>query len=258
MTSIIEPTSKLSCNLEIFPTPTYLEVQTEIAKPVRLEQTGLVVMRLSANAPVPSPTLLRFLKFQSDSLCFFNPNHRPGFIFDHAAPRHTHVRSTPTKKLLLDSSRSLSTTVPRRATLEAGFLSSDFLFPRPAISALRPEARQPNGICRHQQRRWNPQSVCHSSSNGRRWWHLWGSRTPRGGTPLLPDDLPNTRSREESTDDSMFSLGRHISAKAAAQPKLRCTELDEYGNIILTSGEFKKSELIQKVHQISFHNSSNR
>lgn len=44
----------------------------------------------------------------------------------------------------------------------------------------------------------------------------------------------------------MFSLGRHISAKAAAQPKLRCTELDEIGNVVLASGEFKKSELIAK------------
>ena len=45
----------------------------------------------------------------------------------------------------------------------------------------------------------------------------------------------------------MFSLGRHISSKAAAQPKLRCTELDENGNVVLASGEFKKTELIAKV-----------
>lgn len=52
---------------------------------------------------------------------------------------------------------------------------------------------------------------------------------------------------EETGDTSMFSLGRHISAKAAAQPKLRCTELDENGNVSMASGEFKKSELIAKV-----------
>jgi magnesium transporter len=38
-----------------------------------------------------------------------------------------------------------------------------------------------------------------------------------------------------------------VSAKAAAQPKLRCTELDENGNVVLASGEFKKTELIAKV-----------
>ena len=29
--------------------------------------------------------------------------------------------------------------------------------------------------------------------------------------------------------------------------KMRCTELDEHGNVTLVSGEFKKSELIAKV-----------
>lgn len=52
----------------------------------------------------------------------------------------------------------------------------------------------------------------------------------------------------------MFSLGRTISAKAAAQPKLRCTELDENGNVVLASGEFKKSELIAKVYEPTEYN----
>jgi magnesium transporter len=71
---------------------------------------------------------------------------------------------------------------------------------------------------------------------------------------LRPDDLPSTLfGSEESNDTSMFSLGRHISAKAAAQPKLRCTELDENGNVVLASGEFKKSELIAKACKPSLH-----
>ncbi|KAF4630934.1 hypothetical protein G7Y89_g7204 [Cudoniella acicularis] len=66
-----------------------------------------------------------------------------------------------------------------------------------------------------------------------------------GGRPLRPDDLPSC-GRDDSGDTSVFSLGRAVSAKAAAQPKLRCTELDENGNVALASGEFKKSELIAK------------
>lgn len=66
-----------------------------------------------------------------------------------------------------------------------------------------------------------------------------------GGRGLRPDDLP--RGRGDSTETAVFSLGRAVSAKAAAQPKLRCTELDENGNVTLASGEFKKSELIAKV-----------
>jgi len=62
------------------------------------------------------------------------------------------------------------------------------------------------------------------------------------GGPLKHDDLP-----EENTDVSIFSLGSRISAKAASEPKLRCTEFDEHGNVVLVNGEFKKSELIAKV-----------
>ena len=36
-------------------------------------------------------------------------------------------------------------------------------------------------------------------------------------------------------------------AKAALEPVLRCTEVDEKGEAILTDGAFKKSELIAKV-----------
>jgi magnesium transporter len=63
--------------------------------------------------------------------------------------------------------------------------------------------------------------------------------------PLRADDLPHI----DDSGDSAFSLGHRISAKAAAQPKLRCTELDENGTVVLASGEFKKSELIAKVSQ---------
>jgi len=35
--------------------------------------------------------------------------------------------------------------------------------------------------------------------------------------------------------------------KAANEQKLRCTEFDENGNVVLVNGEFKKSELIAKV-----------
>jgi magnesium transporter len=41
------------------------------------------------------------------------------------------------------------------------------------------------------------------------------------------------------------SLGRMV--RTANELKMRCTELDEHGNVTLVSGEFKKSELIAKV-----------
>lgn len=36
-------------------------------------------------------------------------------------------------------------------------------------------------------------------------------------------------------------------AKAAMDPRLRCTEVDENGNVVMVDGELKKSELIAKV-----------
>ncbi len=45
----------------------------------------------------------------------------------------------------------------------------------------------------------------------------------------------------------MFNSRRTQSAKAALEPRLRCTEVNEDGEVILVDGEFKKTELIAKV-----------
>lgn len=44
----------------------------------------------------------------------------------------------------------------------------------------------------------------------------------------------------------MFNARRLQTAKAALEPRLRCTEVDENGEVILVDGEFKKTELIAK------------
>lgn len=61
---------------------------------------------------------------------------------------------------------------------------------------------------------------------------------------LEPDDLPDVEGADGS---SMFNNRRQLSQKAALEPMLRCTEVDENGNVILVDGEFKKSELIARV-----------
>lgn len=87
---------------------------------------------------------------------------------------------------------------------------------------------------------------CKDGSENQEVWHerLWGSRARREINPLQPDDLPHS----ESLDDMfMFNSRRQLSAKSALEPRLRCTEVDENGKVILVDGEFKKSELIAKV-----------
>jgi magnesium transporter len=49
---------------------------------------------------------------------------------------------------------------------------------------------------------------------------------------------------EEATN-GLAAFGR--SPRSANELKMRCTELDEFGNVTMVSGEFKKSELIAKV-----------
>jgi len=208
-------------------------------------------MRPPLHVPAPSPTLLKFLKSQSESICFFSPNPRPGFIFDHAAPRGIQVRLRVVKALSKPSARCLSTTAPRKAIVEANVLNLDFLWPRSATSILNSQSTHSRDIARSRRLECGGALISQrANSSGSKKWHqkLWGIRSLKGGIQLRPDDLPSTLfGSEDSSDTSMFSLGRHISAKAAAQPKLRCTELDENGNVILASGEFKKSELIAKV-----------
>jgi magnesium transporter len=210
-------------------------------------------MRSALHPPVPSSTLLKFLKSQSENICFFSPNPRPGFTFDHAAPRGPPLRSCVAKSTPKSYARYLTTTVPRRATVEAGFLNLEFLFPRSATSTLHTKQAQPRSTPRIKKLEYQGTLLAQrSASTASQKWHqkLWGMKSLKGARPLHPDDLPVTM-YDGGEDTSMFSLGRHISAKAAAQPKLRCTELDENGNVVLASGEFKKSELIAKVCYIA-------
>ncbi|KAL5317332.1 hypothetical protein ACEPPN_014427 [Leptodophora sp. 'Broadleaf-Isolate-01'] len=205
----------------------------------------------SLHAPAPSSSLLKFLKSQSESICFFSPNPRPGFTFDHAAPRARVPQPRTCGSVKSPSNaRRLSTSSPRRATVEAGFLNLEFLWPRSSSTALKAPWTDSHDTTRNRSLGYGGSlTTQRNAHSGSKKWHqkLWGVTSLRGGRPLRPDDLPSTlHGSEEDSDNSMFSLGRHISAKAAAQPKLRCTEFDENGNVVLASGEFKKSELIAK------------
>src|SRR5277367_1230501 len=91
-------------------------------------------MRSNLHVPAPSSTLLKFLKSQSDGLCFFSANPQ-GFIFDHAAPRVPPHSRRLNSQGIASPPRCLSMTSLKPTTLEAGFLNLDFLWPRAAASA---------------------------------------------------------------------------------------------------------------------------
>jgi hypothetical protein len=60
---------------------------------------------------------------------------------------------------------------------------------------------------------------------------------------LTDEDL---RLQMEEESGSIFPR-RSLTAKAALDPRLRCTEVDGNGEVIMVDGELKKSELIAKV-----------
>nr|POE59093.1 mitochondrial inner membrane magnesium transporter mrs2 [Quercus suber] len=71
------------------------------------------------------------------------------------------------------------------------------------------------------------------------WRHLRPPSQPK--RRLQQDDLPYLHG---FLDDGLG--GRII--KPSNELRLRCTEFDENGNVTLVNGEFRKSELIAKVH----------
>jgi hypothetical protein len=74
-------------------------------------------------------------------------------------------------------------------------------------------------------------------------WQLFGGR--KGRQSRLP---PPPYKDPVDAPAGFDSLGRMT--RAANELKMRCTELDEQGNVKMVSGEFKKSELIARVRSI--------
>jgi len=79
------------------------------------------------------------------------------------------------------------------------------------------------------------------SNNG---WNIFNSAKMRKLAQLQAPQPPPEETPSGSTGFGS-SLGRIM--RPTNELKMRCTELDEHGNVTLVSGEFKKSELIAKV-----------
>jgi len=215
-------------------------------------------MRSNLHVPAPSATLLRFLRSQSEGICFFSANPR-GFTFDHAAPRLSESSKSAPRRLPYNA-RCPSTSAPRTAVVEANLLNLDFLWPRAATSTA-----QLNSVQRRQRARQGKSQpgvsfiAQRSASTDRGWYRGWYRGWDHGWRhniwhqkhrmpkPPKSNDLPLGSLIESGGEAPMFYLGRNISPKSANEAKLRCTEFDENGNVVLVNGEFKKSELIAKV-----------
>ena len=203
-------------------------------------------MRALPSSHVPSSSLLRFLRSQTDTLCFFTAN-SPAGCAPASWPCQKQARIPSSLAPCQSTSRTLSTTARRNVTLEASVLNLDFLvkpessnvpaplsFGRPSV-AVKPSNQDGRALLR----RW-----LHSEQESWRRWFALRKRSREKSLPLRPTDLPPL---PFLSDASGATLGR---MKAANELKLRCTEFDENGNVVIVDGEFKKSELIAKVRLI--------
>lgn len=195
---------------------------------------------------VPSKDVLKFLRAQGHECtsCRLPYSHKRQI--NHA------TRSLPTTKLTRQSTQHMTTTSSNVAILESSLFPFDIIWPRKSIPSqlssttrllqhadnLGSKTIKSHAATRH--------GSSHSNDSTGGFSRLWGMRKKQRES-LQPDDLPPL---SNFMDDST-SIGRQL--RSPHEHKLRCTEFDEAGNVILVNGEFKKSELIAKVCPLPYH-----
>lgn len=178
---------------------------------------------VAATLPVPSRCLLRFLRSAARA---------------NAGGRYGAVVTGKACNTGLSSRRKLSTAPACRSISLSASLPGDISSCRRRFTTSRAVAKS------------NESNQAKIPRSEKSWQEkLWGASANKGSKPLQPDDLPN---HHDNCDHGspMFTSRRTLAAKAALEPRLRCTEVDEYGKVILVDGEFKKTELIAKVSDI--------
>lgn len=190
---------------------------------------------LRTNVSAPSSALLRFLRKQNNDLVFFTPNPTA-----RSSPLRTSSKSSAVHQPA--SSRTLSTSQCRQATIESNVFNLDFL--RPASSQRAPKFSGSDGLDKYGLPiNYAAGSQRHASTENGQWKRWWAQKSKKekdlnlGDLPPLPSFL----------DEMGNGHGRSKTGKAGNELRLRCTEIDENGNVTTVNGEFKKSELMDKV-----------
>lgn len=193
---------------------------------------------------VPSPGLLRFLRLQTESFAFISPlaSSVGPALFRRASRPRCAAKTSPRTV-----ARPMTTACAEHgACLRASILDVESITARlqrkrknagPAtMRFFSTTSARPDGYT----------DLPQQETLRRPTWQerLLGASAGRGSKSLKLDDLA---AGEDHENNSMFNTRRTLTAKAALEPRLRCTEVDENGQVILVDGEFKKTELIAKV-----------
>lgn len=186
---------------------------------------------------VPSASLLRFLRTQSDSVSSLTPSTCVRSSGGRTCRRLSFQRNS--------SSWAHADSMPCRVTPKPG------LFVEPALLSNRTGSRRRPSLGLNTHAKLTLPSGCvpsrNSSSSGRpllrRLFDLRQKKTAEGKLNRSP---PGPTLLDEKTEPN-FTIARSLAAKASNELRLRCTEFDSNGDVTLVNGEFKKSELIAKV-----------
>lgn len=188
-------------------------------------------------AAAPSRRLLRFLRAQSEGRSFAQCTSRL------STRRHA---CTCTRPRPSDNSQDVPV-ARREPTVQAAFFGLDAILPkaltkqRAAASTIKSQDRTPAGSAP----RYASSGKTPREDGNKSIWQEWlfGPDQKMKTAPLKEGDL---RVRLEEESGSIFQR-RSSTAKAPLDPRLRCTEVDGTGKVIMVDGELKKSELIAKV-----------
>lgn len=142
-----------------------------------------------------------------------------------------------------------------QAALQSSLLNFNFLRPssrQEELAPLEPPGPAISGTSNNWPRPYARHYARHASTEEhphllRR---LWEKRRSAHAA-LKSDDLPPRPSFLADTGGT--PLGRTKAGKAANELRLRCTEINENGDVTLVNGEFRKSELIAKVEKATLH-----
>lgn len=194
----------------------------------------------------PSSTVIRYLRAQNSSAPFFTQNHSAK---DCLRSRRHEQQLAPNS--ITPQSRRLATISVSPLQSSLGSIFQPWWLSRKSSSAKESDTppRTTSISPQHEIHHFSPpctraQSTINTperkidKDRASRLSKFW-SRHMRQRTPLEPNDLPD---RTGFLDDG---LGRPL--RPANELKLRCTEFDENGNVVLVNGEFRKTELIAKV-----------
>ena len=194
---------------------------------------------------VPSVTVLRILRSQSEQACFFTLSAR-ATACPTSSCRGAKVAQRKAAHVLPSVRRHVATSSPPQASVESCVLNLDFLRPYSqrghskvsSLASRNPPA--PFGLL------GGKSNASRYASTGTRplWNRLW-KEIFRKKQPLKTSDSPPLPSFLDDAGNTSF--GRRKAIKGANELRLRCTEFDENGNVTFMDGEFKKSELIAKV-----------